>query len=212
MAPRVANQQGTVHESNSRGRSMSAIRNSPLFLRLQMWPVYKRRSTRGGPWVQSSWKVHEYNPEKPLSCLSHFFSAAAAKEAGRNIYIYFLKKRNNTPPPFDVKDEGGYKANFSKTYQRASLAQYSEIRFMRPKLFFLKIRIDSRQDSHLNPLQSTLFSRLGIHKQMNACWRYLDPRWSSTTSKSAHGLQKVGIIKPLFRLTVGSINKSSLRS
>ena len=41
---------------------------------------------------------------------------------------------------------------------------------------------------------------------------YLDPRRSSSTSKSAEGLQKVGVMKPLFWLTVGSFNKSSPRS
>ena len=41
---------------------------------------------------------------------------------------------------------------------------------------------------------------------------YLDPRRSSTTSKSAELLQKVGIMKPLIWLTVGSFNKSSPRS
>ena len=40
----------------------------------------------------------------------------------------------------------------------------------------------------------------------------LDPRRSSTTSKSAEGLQKVGIMMHFFLLMVGSFNKSSPRS
>ena len=51
-----------------------------------------------------------------------------------------------------------------------------------------------------------------IHKQTKAVGVYIYPRQSSTTSKSAKGLQKVEIVKPLFWLTVGSLDKSSPRS
>ena len=60
---------------------------------------------------------------------------------------------------------------------------------------------------------STIFllnqsSHLSIHTQKKQLriGVYLDPRWSSTTSKSAEGLQKVRIMKPLFLLLAALIN------
>ena len=62
-----------------------------------------------------------------------------------------------------------------------------------------------------NPPPINQSSHLGIHTQI-LVGIYLDPRQSSIASKSAEGLQKVGIMKPLFWLNVGSFNKSSPRS